>query len=97
MNTRSREARINEKIHDIHFNEKWNVKIAPGSSHDEFVMCFCEYVFLDLMMEICGQNNTDECNVVLKRALAKCWTDTSKPIMMMEIVIAFLEELKIYT
>jgi hypothetical protein len=49
----------------------------------------------------CGQPSTDRCHgigeerpVLLKKALARVWPDTSKPIMLKDIVIAFLEEHK---
>ena len=49
----------------------------------------------------CGKASTDRCHgigeerpVLLKRALERIWSDTSKPIAMKDIVVAFLEEHK---
>lgn len=49
----------------------------------------------------CNGPATDRCHgigegrpLLIKRALEKVWSDTSKPISMMEIIIAFLEEHK---
>lgn len=49
----------------------------------------------------CGQHSTDRCHgigeerpVLLKKALERVWPDTATPIMLKDIVIAFLEEHK---
>jgi len=49
----------------------------------------------------CGQPSTDRCHgigeerpILLKSALERVWPDTTKPIMLKDIVIAFLEEHK---
>jgi hypothetical protein len=49
----------------------------------------------------CGGTSTERCHgigeerpLLIKRALEKVWPDTSKPIIMREIIIAFLEEHK---
>jgi hypothetical protein len=49
----------------------------------------------------CGNPSTERCHgigeerpLLIKRALEKVWSDTTKPIMMKEIIIAFLEEHK---
>jgi hypothetical protein len=49
----------------------------------------------------CGKPSTDRCHgigeerpLLIKRALEKVWSDTSNPIIMKEIIIAFLEEHK---
>jgi hypothetical protein len=49
----------------------------------------------------CGSRPTDRCHgigegrpLLLKRALVKVWGDTTNPITMKEIIIAFLEEHK---
>ena len=49
----------------------------------------------------CGNHSTERCHgigeerpLLIKRALEKVWSDTTKPIMMKEIIIAFLEEHK---
>ena len=49
----------------------------------------------------CGGISTDRCHglgeerpLLIKRALDKVWSDTSKPIVIKEIIIAFLEEHK---
>lgn len=49
----------------------------------------------------CGKASTDRCHgigegrpLLIKRVLEKVWSDTSKPIKMKTIIIAFLEEHK---
>ena len=50
---------------------------------------------------ICGNSSTERCHGIgeerpelIRRALKKVWSDTTKPIVMKEIIIAFLEEHK---
>ena len=50
---------------------------------------------------MCGNSSTERCHgigeerpLLIKRALEKVWSDTTKPIVMQEIIIAFLEEHK---
>jgi hypothetical protein len=49
----------------------------------------------------CGAPSTDRCHgigeerpVLLRRALERVWPDTSKPVLLRDIVVAFLEEHK---
>ena len=49
----------------------------------------------------CGNPSTDRCHgigeerpILMKKALEKVWPDTTKPIIMRQIIIAFLEEHK---
>ena len=49
----------------------------------------------------CGNASTDRCHgigeerpILIKKALEKVWPDTTKPIIMRQIIIAFLEEHK---
>lgn len=49
----------------------------------------------------CGKSSTERCHgigeerpLLIKRALEKIWIDTTKPITMKKIIIAFLEEHK---
>ena len=49
----------------------------------------------------CGKPSTDRCHgigeerpLLIKRALEKVWPDTTEPIIMKQIIIAFLEEHK---
>jgi hypothetical protein len=53
------------------------------------------------MCSDCGQPSQERCHgigderpILLRRALEKVWSDTSKPITMKKIIIAFLEEHK---
>jgi len=49
----------------------------------------------------CGKPSTDRCHgigeerpILLKRALERIWSDTTQPIILKDIIIAFLEEHK---
>lgn len=100
---------IDKRINDIKKSNKWNSKIID-TSHEDFIKDYASNVFTNLIRNSyikkfpcndCNSQSTERCHgigeerpLLIKRALEKIWIDTTKPISMKEIIIAFLEEHK---
>lgn len=96
---------IDKRINDITKSNKWNSKLID-TSHEHFIKDYASNLFTNLVRNtftnsyikkfLCGECHGigEERPLLIKRALEKVWSDTTKPIIMKEIIIAFLEEHK---